>query len=186
MADSVRVLGLCGSLRKGSYNRMALRAAEEVQPDGMTLRVHDLADIPFYNADVEKEGWPAPVKALRDEAAAAHALLFATPEYNHSMTGILKNAIDWMSRPPQQPLDGKPCAMFGASTSLMGTVRSQLHLRHVCIFTNMHPVNKPEVMITSADKKFDADGRLTDEPTRKFIGDLLVALRDWTVRLRDR
>ena len=184
MADSIRVLGLCGSLRKGSYNRMALNAAEELMPDGMRLTTHELGDIPFYNADVEKEGWPAPVKALRDAAAAADAFLFATPEYNHSVTALLKNAIDWTSRPPQSPFDGKPCAMFGASPGNMGTVRSQLALRQVCIFANLHPVNKPEVFIGNADKKFDANGRLSDEPTRKFLGDLLVALRDWTIRLK--
>lgn len=186
MAEPVRVLGLCGSLRNGSYNRMALAAAAELLPDGMTLTTHDLHDIPFYNADVEKEGWPAPVKALRDAAAAADAFLFATPEYNHSVTAVLKNAIDWSSRTPASPLDGKPCAMFGASPGAMGTARSQLALRQVCIFANLHPVNKPEVMIGNADKKFDANGKLADETTRKFIGDLLVALRDWTIKLKGR
>ncbi len=184
MAETVRVLGLCGSLRKGSFNCMALKAAGELLPEGMTLATHELADIPFYNADVEKEGWPAPVKALRDAAAAADAYLFATPEYNHSVTAVLKNAIDWVSRPPQPPFDGKPCAMFGASPGNMGTVRSQLALRQVCIFANLHPVNKPEVMISNADKKFDANGKLTDEPSRKFLGELLVALRDWAIKLK--
>jgi chromate reductase len=186
MAETIRVLGLCGSLRKGSYNRMALAAAIEIAPDGMSIAEHAIGDLPLYNADVEKQGIPAPVKALRDAAAAADAILFATPEYNHSVTGVLKNAIDWASRPPDQPLNGKPCAMFGASPGLMGSVRSQLHLRHICVFVNLFAVNRPEVMIAQADRKFDADGRLTDETAKKLIRELLESLADLTVRLRRR
>jgi chromate reductase len=184
MAGPVRVLGLCGSLRKGSFNRMALRVAEALVPDGMMLAAHEIGAIPLYNADVEKEGLPAPVKALREALAAADAVLFVTPEYNHSLSGVLKNAIDWASRPPDQPFDGKPCAMMGASPGLLGTVRAQLHLRHVCIYLNMFPLNRPQVFITHADKKFDAEGNLTDEMARKLIRELLVALGDWTRKLR--
>jgi chromate reductase len=184
MAQTIRVLGLCGSLRKGSYNRMALAAAEELMPDGMTMTTHELGGLPLYNNDVEKQGFPAPVKALRDAVAAADAILFATPEYNHSVTGVLKNAIDWVSRPPDQPFNGKPCAMFGASPGLMGSVRSQMHLRHICVFVNLQAVNRPEVMIAQADKKFDAEGKLTDETARKLLRELMVGLADLTRKLK--
>lgn len=184
MAQVIRVLGLCGSLRKGSFNRMALNAAEQLMPDGMTMTRHEIGDIPLYNADVEKEGFPAPVQALREAVAAADAILFATPEYNHSVTGVLKNVIDWASRPPDQPFNGKACAMFGASPGLMGSVRSQMHLRHICVFVNLLAVNRPEVMISQADKKFDAGGNLTDEIAKKFIRELLAGLADLTRKLK--
>jgi len=184
MPQMLRVLGLCGSLRKESYNRMALKAAEELMPDGMTLASHDLASIPPYNNDVEKQGWPAPVKELRDALAAADAVLFVTPEYNYSVPGVLKNAIDWASRPPDQPFNNMPCAIMGASPGMLGTARAQFNLRQICVFLNMHPLNRPEVLIGNADKRFDAEGKLTDETTRKFIRDLLVALGDWTRKLK--
>ena len=178
-------MGLCGSLRRGSFNRMALRAAAELVPAGMSIDIYDgLADIPPYNDDVREKGYPANVQALRDRIAAADAVLFVTPEYNYSVPGILKNAIDWASRPPSQPFDGKPVAIMGASMGLFGTARAQYHLRQTCVFINAFPVNRPEVMIAQAQNKFDKDGRLTDEPTRKFIGDLLVSLADWTRRLK--
>ncbi|MGH6878574.1 MAG: NADPH-dependent FMN reductase, partial [Rhizomicrobium sp.] len=115
---------------------------------------------------------------------AADALLFVSPEYNYSMTGVMKNAIDWASRPPDQPFNGKPVAIMGASPSMLGSARAQYHLRQVCVYLNMFPLNRPEVLIAGADKKFDADGRLTDEPTRKFIAQLLQALACWTERLK--
>ena len=185
MNDSqpIKVLGFAGSLRKESYNRMALRAAEELLPDGMTLAIFDITPIPLYNEDVRQAGFPPPVQEFRDKIAAADALLIVTPEYNYSMPGVLKNAIDWASRPPDQPFDGKPVAIMGASPSMLGTGRAQYHLRQSCVFLNMFPLNRPEVMIAQAQNKFDDQGRLTDDATRKFIGDLLVALADWTRRL---
>ncbi len=185
MADTIKVLAICGSLRQGSYNRMALKVAEENLAPGMRLEVFGgMAEIPLYNEDVKAKGFPPVVAELRAKIKAADALLFVTPEYNYSMPGVLKNAIDWASRPPDQPFDGKPVAMMGASMGLFGTTRAQHHLRQTCVFLNMFPLNKPEVMIAQAQNKFDAQGKLTDEPTRKFIADLMAALASWTKRLK--
>jgi len=131
-------------------------------------------------------GFPKPVQQFRERIAAADALLIATPEYNFSIPGVLKNAIDWASRPPDPPLNGKPVAMMGASTGNFGTARAQMHLRQVCVFCNMFPFNKPEVLLMRAKEKFDADGRLTDETARGLIRDLLLALVEWTRRLQQR
>jgi chromate reductase, NAD(P)H dehydrogenase (quinone) len=185
MADTkLNVLGLCGSLRKGSYNRMALRAAMELAPPGMSIDTIEIGAIPLFNQDIEDQGFPAPVQALSAKIAAVDAVLFVTPEYNYSVPGVLKNAIDWVSRAPKQPFDGKPVAIMGASQGNIGTARAQYHLRQTCVFLNAFPLNRPEVMIGRAQEKFDKDGRLTDEATRKFIGKLLVALAEWTQRLR--
>ncbi|HYB58035.1 MAG TPA: NADPH-dependent FMN reductase [Alphaproteobacteria bacterium] len=180
----VKVLGICGSLRKGSYNRMALQVAAESLPPGMTLETFDIGTLPLYNDDVRAAGYPKPAAELRAKIKAADALLFVTPEYNYSISGVLKNAIDWGSRPPDQPFDGKPVAIMGASGGPVGTARAQYHLRQMCVFLNMFPVNKPEVMIGLAQNKFDADGKLMDETTRGFIKDLLVSLDAWTRKLR--
>jgi chromate reductase len=184
MGAAIRIFAFCGSLRKGSYNRMALRAAEELAPEGVTFDTFDIGTIPLYNEDVRAEGFPPPVEELRERIRAADAILFVTPEYNYSMPGVLKNAIDWASRPPDQPFNGKPAAIMGASPSMLGTARAQYHLRHTCVFLNIFPVNQPEVLIASASKKFDEQGRLTDEATRKFVMQLIQALVDWTVRLK--
>lgn len=180
----IHVLGISGSLRKGSYNTALLAAASELLPEGMTLEKFDLSSIPLYNEDVRALGYPKPVLELRDRIAASDALLIATPEYNYSIPGVLKNAIDWASRPPDPPLNGKPVAIMGASTGNFGTVRAQMHLRQVCVYCNMFPVNRPEVLVMRAREKFDAGGRLADEDARGFLRDLLVALADWTRRLR--
>jgi chromate reductase len=180
----MHVLGFSGSLRKGSYNTALLRAASELLPKGMTLEVFGLSSTPLYNDDVRALGFPKPVQEFRDRIAAADALLIATPEYNFSIPGVLKNAIDWASRPFDPPLDGKPVAIMGASTGNFGTVRAQMHLRQVCVFCNMFPVNKPEVLVMRAREKFDASGRLIDETARGFLRDLLTALVDWTQRLQ--
>ena len=153
----VSILGICGSLRQGSYNMAALRTAIALKPADMTVTVADISQIPPYNEDVRAQGFPAPVETLRRQIEEADALLFACPEYNYSMTGVLKNAIDWASRPPDQPFAGKPCAIIGASAGMAG----------------------------SAPNKFDTQGRLTDEPTREFIRKQLDALAAWTRRLRD-
>jgi chromate reductase, NAD(P)H dehydrogenase (quinone) len=182
--QTLKVLGISGSLRKGSYNTAALRAAQELAPAGMVIEIADIATLPLYNEDVKAAGFPPPVLQLRQRIAAADALLFATPEYNYSMSGVLKNAIDWASRPPDQPFNDKPVAIMGASPGVIGTARAQYHLRQSCVFLNMHLVNRPEVMIGAAASRFDAEGRLTDETTRGFVRDLLVALAAWTARLR--
>jgi chromate reductase len=180
----IHVLGISGSLRKDSHNTALLRAASALLPKGMTLEIFDLSPIPLYNDDVRILGYPKPVQEFRDRIAASDALLIATPEYNYSISGVLKNAIDWASRPPDPPLDGKPVAIMGASTGNFGTVRAQMHLRQVCVYCNMLPVNRPEVLVMRAQEKFDSNGLLTDETARGFLRDLLLALADWTQRVR--
>jgi chromate reductase len=175
-SGNISVLGICGSLRRGSYNMAALRTAIALKPANMTVTVADISQIPLYNEDVRQQGYPPPVETLRRQIAEADALLFACPEYNYSMTGVLKNAIDWASRPPDQPFAGKPCAIMGASIGMIGSARAQYDLRRSCVFLDMHPLNKPEVMIGQAQNRFDADGNLTDEATRGFIRDLMTNL----------
>jgi chromate reductase len=184
MTRPLRVLALLGSLRAQSFNRMALNAAIARAPADVAINIARLDDISPYNEDVREAGYPSSVTQLRDEIAAADAILFVTPEYNYSVPGVLKNAIDWASRPPSQPFQGKPCAIMGASTSLLGTARAQYHLRQICVFLDMHPLNRPEVMIAQAADKFAADGSLKDEKTGQFIGELLQALAAWTRQLR--
>lgn len=179
----LHVLGISGSLRKASYNTATLNAARELSPDGMTIETFDLSAIPLYNDDLSTAGFPEPVRQFRDRIVASDALLIITPEYNYSIPGVLKNALDWASRPPEQPLNEKPIAIMGASSGNFGTVRAQMALRQVAVITNMFPLNKPEVMIARAQEKFDATGRLTDEPTREIIRKLLQALKEWTRRL---
>jgi chromate reductase, NAD(P)H dehydrogenase (quinone) len=182
-AKTLKVLGISGSLRKSSYNTAALRVAQTLAPDGVRIEIFDLAPLPLYNEDVKAQGFPPVVQELRDKIKAADALLFATPEYNYSMSGVLKNAIDWASRPPDQPFNEKPVAIMGASPSALGTGRAQYHLRQSCVFLNMHVLNKPEVMIAAAQTRFNDKGELTDEATRGLIRDLVVNLAAWTRRL---
>lgn len=183
-SSAVKVLGISGSLRKGSFNTALLRSAVELAPEGMTIETADIREIPVYNEDVREKGMPDAVQKLRDAIAAADALLIVTPEYNYSIPGVLKNAIDWASRPPSQPFAGKPLAIMGASGGMGGTMRAQYHLRQVAVFLDMHLLNKPEIFVRSAQKLVDDQGKLTDEPTRKLIGEQLVALAAWTQRLR--
>jgi chromate reductase len=178
-ASAVSVLGICGSLRKDSYNMATLRVAIAQKPSGMTVEVADISQIPPYNEDVRQQGFPPSVETLRRQIAAADALLFACPEYNYSMSGVLKNAIDWASRPPDQPFAGKPCAIIGAAAGMAGSARAQYDLRRSCVFLDMHPLNKPEVLIGQAQTKFDADGNLNDEAARGFIRDLMANLAAW-------
>jgi chromate reductase len=182
---TLRVLGIAGSLRAGSFNRALLRAAQELAPEGMAIRAFDIAEIPLYNGDVEARGDPEPVAALKTAIREADALLVVTPEYNFGVPGVLKNAIDWASRPPDKtPLRGKPAAIMGASPGATGTARAQLQLRQAFVFTQTLAVPGPEVLVARAHEKFDKDGRLTDEATRGYVRKLLEALRDWTLRLR--
>ncbi len=181
---ALTVLGFAGSLRQGSYNKAALRAAQELSPPGMTIESFDLAPIPIYNDDVRLQGYPPAVEEFRARIKAADALLIVTPEYNHSIPGVLKNAIDWASRPPDQPFNGKPIAIMGVSPGVLGTVRAQMHLRQSFVFLNGLLLSQPEVLIGNAGNRFDAEGKLTDESTREFVRKLLDALAAWTRRLR--
>jgi chromate reductase, NAD(P)H dehydrogenase (quinone) len=180
----MNVVGISGSLRQGSFNTAALRAAIGLAPEGMTIAPAEIGDLPLYNEDVKQAGFPPSVERLRAQLAAADAVLFVTPEYNYSVSGVLKNAIDWASRPPNQPFDGKPVAVMGASAGLFGTARAQYHLRQMLVSLNAHFINRPEVMIGQAQTKFDEAGNLTDEPTKEFIRKLLDALKSWTERLQ--
>src|SRR5947199_6079477 len=183
MSD-IKVLGICGSLRKGSFNRMALRRAQGLAPAGMKIDVADISAFQPYNEDVRQEGFPPAVQTFRDQIAAADALLFVTPEYNYSVSGVLKNAIDWASRPyDDSAWNGKPAAIMGASPGAMGTARAQYHLRQMLVFLNMFPINQPEVMIAHAEERFDQEGNLTDVITKEFILALLQNLVEWTRRI---
>jgi len=173
------VLGISGSLRKASYNTALLHAAVDLMPQDMRLDIFDLAPLPMFNQDFEKP-FPEVVVAFRDKLAKADALLIAAPEYNSSITGALKNALDWASRSPQPPLLGKPVAIMGASTGNFGTLRAQLHLRQILTHIGALPLGKPEVLVARAEKAFDADGTLVDESARGFLKDLLAALAKWS------
>jgi len=178
------VLGIAGSLRRGSYNRGLIRAAVEVAPAGTTVIPYDLADLPLFNADVEAQGDPSSVAAFKRAVREADALLIATPEYNHCVPGVLKNAIDWASRPARASvLTGKPVAIMGASTGGGGTARAQAHLRDGLSYTNGLVLPLPEVLVPFADSKFDAESSLTDPETREAVRDLLVSFAAWTRRM---
>jgi chromate reductase len=185
VSDILRVCGIAGSLRKGSFNRALLRAAQELVPPGMEITTFDLAPVPLYNGDVEAAGDPPAVIALKTAIGEADALLIATPEYNFGVPGVLKNAIDWASRPPgKSPLNGKPAALMGATPGMGGTGRAQMSLRQSFVFTQTLALLSPEVLVARAREKFDESGRLTDEATRGFVRKLLEALAAWTARLR--
>ena len=177
--SDLNVLGISGSLRAKSFNSGALRAARELAPDGMSIDIADISKIPLYNGDVEAEGMPEAVVQLRGQIAAADGLLIVTPEYNYSIPGVLKNAIDWASRPPEQPFDSKPMAIMGASPGGSGTMRCQYQLRQAFIFLNGLIMNRPEVMISGAGALFDDDVNLTDQSTRERIGTCLEAFAGW-------
>lgn len=180
----VNVLAFAGSLRQKSYNRALLEVARPLLPAGMAMQVFDLAPIPVFNDDVYQAGAPAPVVAFREAIAKADALLIACPEYNYSVTGVLKNALDWASRPPNPPVMGKPVAIMGAAGGILGTGRAQYHLRQIGVFFDWKIVNKPEVFIAQAHTKFDESGNLKDDTAKAVIGTLLKNLYDWTVKLR--
>lgn len=184
MTAPVRILGICGSLRQGSYNRLLLRAAGELLPPGATLEIAELRDIPAYDQDLESHP-PAAVVALKARVRSADAILIATPEYNYGVPGTLKNAIDWVSRPyGDNSWNDKPVAAISASIGLLGGARAVYQLRQSFVFLNMHPINLPEVFVTFAPKKFDAEGHLTDADGRQILGRLLSTLVEWTHRIR--
>ena len=184
MSDKIKVLGIAGSLREGSFNRAALRAAKELAPEGMEIEIFDIAGIPGFNQDQEADP-PEQVADLKRRIREADAVVLVTPEYNYSISGVLKNAIDWASRPyGDSAWEGKPAAIMGASGGAIATARAQYDLRKMMVFLNMFPLNRPEVMIGNAGEKFDENGKLTDEQTRKFISDQMQALLEWTRKLK--
>ena len=179
----MKILGLSGSLRAGSYNTLALKAAQRLAPEGITIEIAGIAGIPMYNDDVRAQGEPAPVSALKAKLRQADAVLIATPEYNFSIPGVLKNTLDWMSRPPEPPFSGKVVGIIGASPGSVGTARVQYDLRKAMVFMDAFTVNKPEVFINNCAGKFDAEGHFTDEAGSKFIVDLLLAMQGLKRRL---
>jgi chromate reductase len=182
--EPVRILGFVGSLRKGSYNKALMRAALELLPEDATLEVFDLEGIPSFNQDLENQP-PQIVRDFKAKIKKADALLIASPEYNYSIPGVLKNAIDWASRPyMDRVFDGKPVALMSASVGRLGGARAQYHLRQSFVFLNTCPINYPEVMLPSADKYVDENGNLTNEETKKLIRELLRALVQWTRKLK--
>ncbi len=176
----IDILAFAGSLRKGSYNRAVLRAAKELAPDSLHITIFDLQGIPLYNADVEAEGDPKRVIEFKEAIRKADGVLIATPEYNHGVPGVTKNAIDWASRPPKNaPLDEKPIGILGASPGMTGSARGQSQLRQAFEFTNSYCMPQPEILVYRAHEKFDDQGNLTDEATRKYLGKYLEALYTW-------
>lgn len=185
MAETVKVLGFSGSLRKKSHNSSLLRAAQELKPESMVIEIFELSDIPMYNTDVENSGEPDAVSLFKNKIAESDSLLIASPEYNTSVTGILKNAIDWASRPPSDSvLNMKPYAIMGVSGGMTGAQRSQSHFRQIASFCNMFGMNKPEVYVAFGKNKFNEKGELTDDPTREHLKKFLAAFYEWTVRLK--
>jgi chromate reductase len=186
MNGKITILGFAGSLRKGSYNKSILSAALEVVPRDAFLETIDLEGIPPFNQDLEGNP-PERVKEFKAKIRAADAILVATPEYNYSIPGVLKNAIDWASRPyGDNAFDGKPVAIMGASPGMLGTARAQYHLRQCFVFLNMYPLNRPEVMVPLANEKIGPDGKVTDEKTKKKIRELLESLVVWTRRMSEK
>jgi len=185
MTDHLKVLGVAGSLRQGSLNRALLRAAIKLAPAGMKIESFDLIDVPIYNGDVEAAGDPAGVTAFKAAIRAADAVLFVTPEYNHGVPGVMKNAVDWASRPARDAaLNGKPVGIIGASPGQTGTARGQSQLRQAFEFTNSFCMPQPEILVFRAHEKFDANGELIDAKTAEYLGRYLEALRAWTLRFK--
>jgi chromate reductase len=185
MSDVVKVLGFAGSLRAGSFNWALLRAAQKLAPEGLTIGIFDLAVVPLYNGDVESAGDPPGVTALKDAIRVADAVLMVTPEYNHGVPGVMKNAVDWASRPARTAvLNSKPVGIIGASPGQVGTARAQSQLRQAFEFTNSYCMPQPEVLVFRAHEKFDAAGDLTDATTAKFLAAYLEAFKAWALRFR--
>ncbi len=180
----LNILGINGSLRKHSYNRMALQAARELMPPGMSLHITHYEDVPLFNQDDQEQGFPVAVVRLAGEIARADGVLIASPDYNHSVAGVLKNAIDWVSRIEPQPFVGKPVAMLSATMGPVGGARNQYELRKIIASIEGLCLVKPEVFIGRADTKFDSNGHLADEPTRRILGLQMHAFQQWILRLR--
>ncbi len=184
MEKKIKIIGFAGSLRKESYNRALLRAAQELAPDNVELEIFDLEGLPLFNQDLENDPHPK-VADFKSRIRAADAILIATPEYNYSIPGVLKNAIDCASRPyGDNAFAGKPVAIMGASIGMTGTARAQYHLRQSFVFLDVYPLNSPEVMVSYAGEKNFPGGRLADQKSRDMIKQLLVNLAEWTMKLK--
>lgn len=184
----MKILAFAGSLRKASLNRSLLKAAIDLRPKGMHIDTFDLIDIPLYNGDVEAEATPESAQSFKDAIRKADGILIASPEYNHGISGVLKNAIDWASRPGKEKsvsLANKPVGILGASTGQLGTARSQDQLRHTLKALNVYCMPKPEILVFKANDKFDDSGKLTDETTREFLEKFMVSLEKWVERFMD-
>jgi chromate reductase, NAD(P)H dehydrogenase (quinone) len=184
-ARVLRLVGFAGSLRRDSYNLALLSAVREVAPEDVEIDILDISRIPLYNADEEAGGDPAAVAEFKDAIRQSEGVVIATPEYNHGVPGVMKNLIDWASRPPRSnPLDGKPIAIMGASPGMTGTARAQSQLRQAFVFTNSYCMPQPEILVARCADKFDAEGRLVDEATRKFLTPYMAAVSAWMRRFR--
>ena len=176
----MKLLGIAGSLRAGSYNACLIRAAAETAPDGTTVALFErLGEIPLYNDDEKQKAIPDAVTDLAERIRGADGVLIATPEYNYGVPGVLKNAIDWLSRTPEQPFKDKPVAVLGAAVGVLGTARAQYDLRRVLVCLEALIMNRPEVFVGAANQKFDAAGTLTDDTTREFLGLYMKAVAAW-------
>jgi chromate reductase len=180
---NIKILGIPGSLRKESFHAKLLRAAVKLAPEGVTVEIAGIGDLPLFNQDLEQNP-PESVKELKKKIKKSDAVLFVTPEYNYSVPGVLKNAIDWASRPySDSAWAGKPAGIMSGSVGLQGGAKAQYHLRQSFVFLNMYPLNKPEVMVPMIQDKFDAEGNLTDEETKKRVTEYLAALADWARKI---
>lgn len=185
MESKLKIVGICGSLRKKSINRTLLEAVKEYIPENVRFEIVEIDDLPFFNQDCEANP-PNEIIQFRNKVKNADAIIFATPEYNYSISAVLKNAIEWGSRPyGSAVLNGKPIAIMGASTGMIGTARAQNHFRQMCVQVNMHPINKPEVLVTFVNEKIDQNGKIIDKHTKDKIKELFYALVSWTLKLDD-
>ena len=182
--SQVRILGLSGSTRKGSFNTALLHASKELLPENTTLEIHDLSGLPLFSQDIEHDLTPA-IRTFKQKIREADTILFASPEHNYSITAVMKNAIEWGNRPPgDRSWKGKTAGIISASSGPRGGVRSQMHLRQIMVDMDMYPIDTPQLLVGDAETKFDRNLNLIDEQTRKILRDLLVSLSDWTRRLR--
>ena len=180
----IRILGISGSGRKGSYNTALLQTAREIAPENVTLEIYDVSSLPLYNQDLETK-MPEAVSEFKTKIKAADAILFATPEHNYTITAVLKNAIEWGNRPPNDASwDGKPAAIMSASSGPRGGARAQLHLRQILVDLNMHPINRPLLLVANADEKFDSNMRLADAQIRGTLRNLINRLVEWTITIQ--
>ena len=180
----MKIIGISGSLRKESHHTILLHNAAELLPDGVELEVLSLAGFPLFNSDLEAEGVPQAIVDVEKAISEADGVLFASPEYNGSYSGVLKNAIDWFSRPPMRVLVEKPVAIVGASPGRLGTARAQVQLASLLHMLNARVLSKPDVLISRVNAKFNADGRLVDEETRDLFAHLLNTFVKYIERLK--
>jgi len=184
MNEKIKITAFSGSLRKNSYNRMLINSLQELKPENVEIEIIDLKEIPLYNGDEEDAGVPSAVTDFKEKIKNSDGVIIATPEYNHAIPGVLKNALDWASRAPYNPFSGKPSGIMGASTGLSGTISAQENLRHIGVLLNMHIMNNPSVLVRNAQEKFDADGNLTDEKTKDILRKYLASFSRWIEKIK--